>query len=110
MAIELTKRSVKGSALTHEEVDNNWGVIEEAINGLRSGVVTKTVTLAEGDNTVLHSTGRKARIVTFFLANGLPVEYEWRRKADDQLNAIVVVVPAGTRASELTNTEINILT
>jgi hypothetical protein len=34
MSITLTKRLVKGSTLTYEEVDDNWNQIEEAINSL----------------------------------------------------------------------------
>lgn len=38
MSLDLLKRSEKGSALTHNEVDQNWTDIEEAHNGLETRV------------------------------------------------------------------------
>lgn len=107
MAIVL--RATKGSALTHEEMDNNFQELETKVNAKTTGLVSKTQTLVAGNNTVTHGSGKKARIVTFFLADGTPTNYEWKRDPANQNNAIIVVVPADTPARELAATEINIL-
>lgn len=108
--IELITRLAKGAALTWAELDENFTRIKNAIDAIQQGGKSITVTLTEGENTINHALGRKARFVTFFLNNGVQTSYEWRRHADDANNRIVVIVPEGTPARELSQTEINIIT
>lgn len=110
MAINLEKRNEQGTALTWVQVDGNWSAIEAAINALQARAgASVSKTLVAGDNVVNHNLAAKARFVTFFLENGTQVSYEWRRDPADQLNKIIVVVPADTPARELANTEINFI-
>lgn len=108
--INLFTRLGKGAALTWAELDENFTRIKNAIEGIQGGGKSLTVTLVEGENNINHAIGRKARVVSFFLASGIQTNYEWRRHADDANNRIIVVVPEGTPHDELRETEINIIT
>lgn len=106
----IVTRAGKGEALTHEELDNNFTELDGKIDALQSPVTVKTEDLEAGANTITHGTGKKARMVTFFLSTGMPTNYMWYRNPEDEYNSIIVEVPEGTSESELLSTEINILT
>ncbi len=108
MSLTLKKRGDYNRPLQFEEVDNNWALIEQAINKINGNAKSLIKTLEEGENMVEHALGSKARFVTFFMANGQQVEFEWWRKSDDQDNKIIVYVPEKTPARQYTDLEINI--
>lgn len=105
----IITRSSKGSALTHEEMDNNFTQLKEWIDNLQSPVVVKEVNLTVGDNVIVHGTGKMARMVTSFLTGGVQAAYAWRRDPADQLNNIILFVPEDTPAPEMLRVEVNIL-
>ena len=107
--MNLKKRIPNGAPLTWEDIDNNWQLIEDYCNNNLGPRIPKTVTLVIGDNEVVHASGKKPYDVKFFLSTGQETRYDWVRKPDDQMGAIIVKVPADTPADELANTEINIL-
>lgn len=72
----------------------------EAIIAENTSTVTQSITV--GDNSVTHSTGKRARAVTF-LVNGAEEEIPWEVDSFDPLNKIIV---SSTEA--ITDVEINI--
>lgn len=103
--MELNKRSTLGRRLTYRETDENWTKLEQQ----SEKSFTTTATLVVGENIVEHGKESKARFVNFFKSDGTPTDYYWvRAAAPDDVNKIIVTVPAETPEEELTDTEINI--
>ncbi len=112
MAIEVVTYLEKGDSLTFEEMDNNFTTLRDGVNAMNvTGVgnfKSMTMTPVHGDNTLVHGIGKKARFCNFFMSNGYPCDYSWRRDPDDQENKIIFNVPDETPAGELVDLEINV--
>lgn len=106
MSTSLKKRAVEGRRLTTTEVDGNWTLIEGELNKNYAA----TATLSVGNNTINHAKNRKPIDATFFTSAGVPLALDWKRDPTDQLNKIIVTVPAGIPSGDRTNIEINITT
>ena len=105
----IVTRAGKGSALTHEELDNNFTELQAAVTAKQENLVVKEENLVLGDNVIVHGTGKKARMVTTFNNAGEQANFSWRRDPADQFNNIILFVSEGTPAPDMLRVEVNIL-
>lgn len=113
MTISLTKRSTKGSALTHNEMDQNWTDIETDVNGLGTaatedtGTTSGTIPIISETSVNLTGSGDISSGTLYCYKVGSFVVLTWNNLAHSSSNAASTVsgaIPSDYRpTAQITN-------